>query len=192
MTIEEKLDIIFEYVKSGKFIEGQIDKDEGVSQDILCFEKIYGKFEFCDGDHYWKLRNEFEQLLQKLTDDGIIERDFIYDSIVTLTITGKLFDGYVKEKERRKWNERLTKWQTILVSVGAIFAIIFGSMEAYDRLTPRDPSSETMMNHILLNQPRLSTSVDSLYLQVNELQVRIQKLTPTPVLNAPIGNAKPK
>lgn len=173
MSIEEKLDIFLEKVdECDTFLDAVTDGEwEFILKDSY-LKMVYNNHQSLSVKDRAIADNEYSQIVVKCREDGYITYHAVHQERYTRTVKGGSFKGYQKTKEKEEWDERLIKAQTYLVSIGSIFAIIFGSLETHDRLTKSDQSSEATLNLILLNQSEIQETLSNLYLlEIEEKEV---------------------
>ena len=115
MTIEEKLDWIFEKIKS----EGYID----IKNEHKFINELYErKYPITDWKKNMEYETEWEQLLSKLFEDELIANESVDFTPYVLTLKGKVFEGYVKEK---RW-KNVKRWTNVLNIIVATIAVLVG------------------------------------------------------------------
>jgi hypothetical protein len=118
MSIEWKLDWLLKKIGNGEYDLAKKDEDTGREIEGAFLKKLY-KYPVPVNHILYDARHEYDQLVDKIVlEDKLAEEHDAYFGKYTLTIKGKLFKGYVKERRMKWWKNA---W-TVTTSVFALFA----------------------------------------------------------------------
>lgn len=140
-SVEWKLDWLLRKTKNGEYrITKKLDEKE-YSEDLFRKQLYYYKKPF--DEDYEKGIHEFEQLCDKLFQDGLVEEHYHwlrYD----LTLNGKAFIGYRKTKRRETIKYYVNASQIALAIAVSILVIVHTSVQIWDRVSnDKDKKEET-------------------------------------------------
>jgi hypothetical protein len=122
MTIEEKLDWILDKLRTGEYYK---------KEEQYIMKELYPVITPID----FKLRLEYDtewtQLINKLYEDGLIDENTADFKPFVLTLKGKMFRGYVRQKQNENLKYYLRIAHLVILLLATVAAGYYGLFEIW-------------------------------------------------------------
>jgi hypothetical protein len=128
-SIEWKMDWLLDKIENGEYVLGKKDDETGLETEGAFLKKLY-KYPVPTNYKLYDARHEYNQLMDKIVhQDELAELHSAYFGKYTLTIKGRIFRGYVNEKNKECIHKYVSIATGTFALIATFVAIIVGLSE---------------------------------------------------------------